>query len=63
MIKIIKEDIDRVSQGDIISDVELIESATINEEGVLEISKIKFPFVFVLTQDCDLEQEDRKSVV
>ncbi len=57
MIKIIKEDIERVSQGDIIRDVEYIESAKINKEGIVEISKIIFPFVVVLTQDCDLEQD------
>ncbi len=57
MIKIIKEDIERVSQGDIIRDVEYIESAKIDKEGIVEISKIIFPFVVVLTQDCDLEQD------
>ncbi|MFC1600347.1 hypothetical protein ACFL3T_04935 [Patescibacteria group bacterium] len=50
--------IDRISQGDIIKDVEFIEYA-IESEGNIEISKIKFPLVIVLTQDCDLNQDHR----
>lgn len=46
----------RLAQGDIIKDVEFIEFA-IETEGNIEISKILFPLVVVLTQDCDLEQD------
>lgn len=46
----------RISQGDIYKDVEFIEYA-IEKAGVIEISKITFPFVVVLTQDCDLNQD------
>lgn len=46
----------RISQGDIYRDVEFIEYA-IEKAGVIEISKIVFPFVIVLTQDCDLSQD------
>lgn len=57
MIKIDKTiNSERVCQGDIIANVEFIEYA-IEEEGQIEISKIVFPYVYVLTQDCDLEQE------
>lgn len=46
----------RVSQGDIYQNVEFIES--VNEEnGIVEISKIVFPYIVVLTQDCDLTQD------
>jgi hypothetical protein len=46
----------RVSQGDIYQNVEFIES--VNEEnGIVEISKIVFPYIVVLTQDCDLAQD------
>ncbi|MEN6294209.1 MAG: hypothetical protein ABFD07_19630 [Methanobacterium sp.] len=56
MIKIEVNNQDRVSQGDIYRNVEYIES--IDEiEGVIEISKIVFPYVIVLTQDCDLAQD------
>jgi hypothetical protein len=57
MIKILKETTKRICQGDILSEVELIESAEINDEGIVEISKVQFPYVIVLTQDCDLEQD------
>ncbi|AKB56925.1 hypothetical protein [Methanosarcina barkeri] len=50
----------RVCQGDIYKNIEYIESIYENdeeEEGVIEISKIIFPYVIVLTQDCDLSQD------
>jgi len=47
---------DRVCQGDIIANVEFVEYA-IEKSGQIEISKIIFPYAYVLTQDCDLEQE------
>jgi hypothetical protein len=56
MIKVNKEWNDRVCQGDIFKDVEYIEYA-IEKEGNIEISKIIFPLVIVLTQDCDLAQD------
>ena len=56
MIKIKTRKEARISQGDIYKDVEFIEYA-IEREGVIEISKIVFPFVVVLTQDCDLSQD------
>ena len=46
----------RVCHGDILKNVELIEYA-IEKDGNLEISKILFPLVLVLTQDCDLQQD------
>ncbi len=46
----------RVCQGDIFKDVEMIEYA-VEKAGVIEISKIQFPIVIVLTQDCDLAQD------
>jgi hypothetical protein len=48
----------RVSQGDIFRDVEYIEYA-LEKSGILEVSKIVFPLIAVLTQDCDLEQDAR----
>lgn len=46
----------RLSQGDIIRDVEHIEYVQ-ERSGVLEVSKIVFPLCIVLTQDCDLAQD------
>jgi hypothetical protein len=48
----------RISQGDIFRDVECIEYVA-EKSGVLEVSKLVFPLVVVLTQDCDLEQDAR----
>lgn len=56
MVKTKKQRISRVSQGDIIRNVEHIEYVA-SKNGVLEISKIEFPLVVVLTQDCDLAQD------
>lgn len=47
---------DRISQGDIFQDVDFLERYRINE-GILQISKITFPHIIVLTQDCDLAQD------
>lgn len=46
----------RVCQGDIFKNIEFIEYA-IEKLGQVEISKILFPHVVVLTQDCDLSQD------
>jgi hypothetical protein len=47
----------RVCQGDVFRDIEYIEYVA--EAGQkLKMSSIVFPFVVVLTQDCDLEQDD-----
>jgi hypothetical protein len=46
----------RIFQGDVIRDVDCIETVT-EYEGIIEVSKITFPLIVVLTQDCDLEQD------
>ncbi|MGD9726889.1 MAG: hypothetical protein AB7G68_12445 [Nitrospiraceae bacterium] len=46
----------RIRQGDIVRDVDCIEYA-VEKEGIIEVSRIIFPLVVVLTQDCDLEQD------
>jgi hypothetical protein len=51
-----KRRLPRISQGDIFRDVECIEYA-VEKRGIVEVSKIIFPLVVVLTQDCDLEQD------
>ncbi len=48
----------RVTQGDVFRDIEYIEYA-VEKSGVIEVSKVVFPLVVVLTQDCDLEQDYR----
>ena len=51
----------RIAQGDVFRDVECIEYVA-EKRGVLEASKILFPLVVVLTQDCDLEQDARHRI-
>lgn len=46
----------RVCQGDIIAEVEFVEYA-LEKSGEIEISKIIFPYIYVLSQDCDLKQD------
>lgn len=46
----------RIVQGDIIRNVEYVEYIS-ERAGQLEVSKIVFPLVVVLTQDCDLAQD------
>ena len=52
-VKVDKGCDDRISQGDIFREVECIEYVS-ERSGILEVSKIVFPLVVVLTQDCDL---------
>jgi len=46
----------RLVQGDLLRDVDCIEYA-VEKSGNIEVSKIIFPLVIVLTQDCDLQQD------
>ena len=47
----------RLCQGDILRDIVLLE-ATTGEDGDLAVFERTLPYVVVLTQDCDLEQDD-----
>ena len=48
----------RICQGDLIRSVACVED--IVEDGdTVEIKRIVFPLVIVLTQDCDLQQDIR----
>lgn len=55
-VRVRKNRLGRVSQGDVFRDVECIEYVA-ERRGVLEVSKLVFPLVIVLTQDCDLAQD------
>ena len=57
-MKVRRQRLSRVSQGDIYRDVEFVEYV-VEKKGIIEVSKIVFPFVIVLTQDCDLEQDSK----
>ncbi|NLO19106.1 MAG: hypothetical protein GX121_04400 [Ignavibacteria bacterium] len=53
MIKILNDKQLILHQGDIIKDVELVENV-IEQDCNITVSKIVFPYIIVLTQDCDL---------
>jgi len=48
----------RIRQGDVYRNVAFLESA-VETEGIVQVARIVFPHVVVLTQDCDLEQDFR----
>jgi hypothetical protein len=56
MIKVKRQRKSRIFQGDVYKDIEFIEYAEEKSE-IIEVSKILFPNVLVLTQDCDLAQD------
>jgi hypothetical protein len=58
--KIKTKRIDRPSRGDIFRKVECVEYV-VEKRGMVEVSKLIFPLVVVLTQDCDLEHNSRYS--
>lgn len=49
---------ERINQGEILKNVPYFESYTENN-GEFALTVLDFPFVIVLTQDCDLEQNKR----
>jgi hypothetical protein len=49
----------RIRQGDILRDIEYMEDAFQDEEGYLGISCLVFPYVVVMSQDCDLASDLR----
>jgi hypothetical protein len=48
------ENIDRIYQGDLLSNINLSIISTKSQD--VEVTDIKFPYVVVLSQDCDLMQ-------
>lgn len=45
----------RIHQGDLLSNVQ-IQISSLNENKDIEVTDINFPYVVVLSQDCDLKQ-------
>lgn len=56
MIQVRQRKINRIQQGDLIKNVDCVERY-IEKDGILQISKIRFPLIVVLTQECDLRSE------
>ncbi|MBN2181320.1 MAG: hypothetical protein JW715_05360 [Sedimentisphaerales bacterium] len=57
-MKVNKQNLRRISQGDIYRNVDYIEYVA-EKSGQIEVSIITFPLIVVLSQDCDLEQDFR----
>lgn len=51
---------DRISQGDIFSNIEIIEKIEV-KGNKLVVTKICFPYVVCLNQECDLENDFRET--
>lgn len=49
---------DRIYQGDIFHDVEIVESISQSGKNI-EINQLRFPMVICLNQDCDLNNDER----
>jgi hypothetical protein len=54
-----KDKYTRVREGDIFRDIEYIEDTFLTEDNQIGISVLMFPYVVVLSQDCDLESDMR----
>ena len=61
MTKTIKKTDDQVHQGDIYREIDCIEYANVND-GIVDISKIHYQYVMVLSQECDLTQDYNERV-
>lgn len=53
-----KENLGRISQGDIFQDIEILEDVYV-EKSIITVKKISFPYVVCLNQECDLETDFR----
>lgn len=51
-----KETLERISQGDIFSNIEIIENIEVRKSRLI-VNKICFPYVVCLNQECDLEND------
>lgn len=51
---------ERISQGDIFEDIEVVENIIVENSEVI-VKKLSFPYVVCLNQECDLESDYRKS--
>jgi|GEM_PF-177769 len=53
----VKRTIKRVCQGDILRDIDVIDSYTKDASGELEYDELTLPYIVVMTQDCDLDKD------
>lgn len=55
----IKRTIRRICQGDILREIDVIDSYTKDSSGALEYDELTLPYIVVMTQDCDLDNDFR----
>ncbi len=53
----IKRTVRRICQGDILRDVEVIDSYSKDNSGALVYDELTLPYIVVMTQDCDLDKD------
>lgn len=53
----VKRTIKRVCQGDILRDIDVIDSYTKDASGEIEYDELTLPYIVVMTQDCDLDKD------
>lgn len=51
---------ERVAQGDIFQDIEIIEKIDVHK-SIVRVQKISFPYVVCINQECDLENDFNKN--
>ena len=54
--QVLKTNVSRLCQGDILRDVHWVEYVA-EGSGIIEVARVLFPLAIVLTQDCDLEED------
>ena len=58
-VKCCKKNPERINQGDIYKDIWWLDKINDpSDDGFLDVSIIEFPYVFVLSQDCDLDRDE-----
>ncbi len=53
----VKRTIKRICQGDILRDIDVIDGYTKDASGEIEYDELTLPYIVVLTQDCDLDND------
>lgn len=53
----VKRTIKRICQGDILRNISVIDDYSIDPSGEFEVEELTLPYIVVMTQDCDLEND------
>ncbi len=58
----VKRTVRRICQGDVLRDVDVIDSYTKDASGTLEYDELSLPYIVVMTQDCDLDNDFKNRI-